>query len=107
MSEATPPSGAPYVRGTLYLGIANWVSYAINFAVTLAIARMLGPASFGLYAFVAAINEFIRHYHAERHHQGLDSRLIEPDGTAVRSEGSITCRERLGGMLRHDYREAA
>ncbi|MEE8475602.1 MAG: oligosaccharide flippase family protein, partial [Myxococcota bacterium] len=59
MSESTPPLGAPYVRGTLYLGVANWVSYAINFAVTLAIARMLGPASFGLYAFVAAVNEFI------------------------------------------------
>jgi transposase InsO family protein len=55
----------------------------------------------------SAINEFIRHYHAERHHQGLDSRLIEPDGTAPRSEGSIECRERLGGMLRHYYREAA
>ncbi len=59
MSEPIPPLAARYVRGTLYLGIANWVSYAINFAVTLAIARLLGPTSFGLYAFVVAVNEFI------------------------------------------------
>ena len=45
--------------------------------------------------------------HAERHHQGLDNRLIEPDETAARSDGPIACRERIGGMLRYYYRQAA
>ena len=55
----------------------------------------------------SAITEFIRHYHGERPHQGLDSNLIEPDETAGRSEGPIACRQRVGGMLRYYYREAA
>lgn len=55
-----------------------------------------------------AVAQFMSHYHGERHHQGLDSRLIDPDETAGRTVGRVACRERLGGMLRHYYyREAA
>ena len=54
-----------------------------------------------------AISEFVSHYHAERHHQGLESRLIEPDDTAGKTEGEVACRERLGGLLNYYYREAA
>ncbi|MFC1707114.1 integrase core domain-containing protein [Planctomycetota bacterium] len=54
-----------------------------------------------------AIAEYVKHYHAERNHQGLDNKLIDPDETAGRSQGQITCRRRLGGMLRYYYREAA
>ena len=43
----------------------------------------------------------------ERHHQGLESRLIEPDDTAGRTEGEVARRERLGGLLNYYYREAA
>ncbi len=49
--------------------------------------------------------EWTRHYHRERHHQGLGGRLIEPDDTAGRTQGPVRCRERLGGLLRHYYRE--
>ena len=52
-------------------------------------------------------SEYVHHYHIERHHQGLNGQLIEPDETAWRSEGRVACRERLGGMLRYYYREAA
>ena len=55
----------------------------------------------------STINEFVRHYHAERPHQGLDNCMIDPDATAGRTVGSIVCRERVGGMLRYYYREAA
>jgi putative transposase len=54
-----------------------------------------------------AVEEFGHHYHLERNHQGLDGRLIGPDETAGRTDGAIACRERLGGMLRYYYREAA
>ena len=54
-----------------------------------------------------AINEYVTHYHSERHHQGLGSKLIEPDETAGRIEGRVTCRERLGGLLNYYHREAA
>jgi len=55
----------------------------------------------------SAIDEFMLHYHGERHHQGLGHRLLEPDETAGRSAGPVACRERVGGMLRYYYREAA
>jgi hypothetical protein len=45
-------------------------------------------------------------YHRERHHQGLENKIIEPEfGSAA--EGEMNCRERLGGLLRYYYRDAA
>jgi hypothetical protein len=38
---------------------------------------------------------------------GLGHKLIRPDFARVRSEGAIRCCERLGGLLRYHYREAA
>lgn len=54
-----------------------------------------------------AVAEYVRHYHGERHHQGLDHALIMPDDTVGRTVGPVACRERLGGMLRYYYRDAA
>ncbi len=54
----------------------------------------------------AAVRAFIDHYHEERPHQGLDNELIAP-ATTVIGTGPITCRQRLGGLLRFYYREAA
>ncbi len=55
----------------------------------------------------STITAFLRHYHGERPHQGLNNCLIDADETAGRTVGSIVCRERVGGMLRYYYREAA
>ena len=54
-----PGMGARFVRGVVYLSSANWLTYALNFVLAIAIARLLGPAEFGIYAFCAAINEFV------------------------------------------------
>jgi transposase InsO family protein len=54
-----------------------------------------------------ACNEFVAHYHEERNHQGLDNRLIDPPGVAANTDGSIDCRQRLGGLLRFYHRKAA
>ena len=54
-----------------------------------------------------AIREFLEHYHRERNHQGLGNKLIEPHSAVGRSGGDLQCRERLGGMLRYYYRDAA
>ncbi len=53
------------------------------------------------------LSGYLAHYHGERHHQGLGSTLINPDPTSRNTRGRILCRTRLGGMLRHYYREAA
>jgi transposase InsO family protein len=53
------------------------------------------------------ISEFVTHYHEERPHQGLGNQLIAPVPTAANSDGPIKCRERVGGVLKYYYRDAA
>ncbi len=54
-----------------------------------------------------AVFAYVAHYHRERNHQGLDNRLIEPE-EGVREKGrKVCCRERIGGILKFYYREAA
>ncbi len=54
-----------------------------------------------------SIRQFMLHYHVERPHQALSHQIIQPDDTAGRVAGTITRRERLGGMLNYYHREAA
>ena len=53
------------------------------------------------------VSEFLIHYHAEWNHQGLDNELLTPLPANSNADGSIQCRERLGGILRYYYRGAA
>jgi putative transposase len=53
------------------------------------------------------LTEFLIHYHSERNHQGLDNQLLAPLPANSNAGGSIQCRERLGGILKYYYREAA
>ena len=62
---------------------------------------------FGEKSLRTAVNEFLGHYHKERHHQGLDNRLIIAGDEVGRTIGKVRCHERLGGMLRYYYRDAA
>jgi hypothetical protein len=54
-----------------------------------------------------ALRKFSQHYLGERNHQGLDNEIIEPGEEVGRVSGPVHCRERLGGMLRYYYRDAA
>ncbi|MBI3725003.1 IS3 family transposase [bacterium] len=54
-----------------------------------------------------AIKNYLAHYHAERNHQGLESRIIEPEPGVPSHEGRIVRRRRVGGMLSYYYREAS
>src|SRR3982750_2369576 len=62
---------------------------------------------FGEQSLRTTIQNFIVHYHAERHHQGLANRLIRPEPGHVGNTGAIQRRERVGGMLNYYYRAAA
>jgi putative transposase len=62
---------------------------------------------FGEQSLRKAISTFLEHFHAERNHQGIGNQLIEPGGEVGLRDGDILCRQRLGGMLRYYYREAA
>src|SRR5438094_10404369 len=53
-----------------------------------------------------AIHQYLTHYHTERNHQGLDNRLIAPEGAVGCQTGRVVRRERLGGLLSSYHREA-
>jgi hypothetical protein len=54
-----------------------------------------------------ALREYVEHFHAERNHQGKGNVLLFPRETDIRRAGSMQCRKRLGGFLRHYHREVA
>jgi putative transposase len=62
---------------------------------------------FGEQSLRTTMQNFMVHYHAERHHQGLANRLIEPEPSHLGSTGAIQRQERLGGLLNYYYRAAA
>jgi len=50
------------------------------------------------------LTEYLKHYHHERIHQGINE-IIEPQDEG--NQGEIICIERLGGLLRSYHRKAA
>ena len=63
---------------------------------------MLGAGSLSY-----AMARYLAHYHTEREHQGLDNQRITQEGSVGGHTGPVIRRERLGGLLRYYYREAA
>jgi hypothetical protein len=56
------------------------------------------------------VQRFVEHYQAERYHQGIGGRLIQPRPEPSNDNGqlgTISCRSRLGGVLNFYHREAA
>ena len=62
---------------------------------------------FGEKALCQTTTEFVLHYHGERPHQGLEHRILKPGPEVGRKKGTLECRERLGGLLKYYYRQAA
>lgn len=54
-----------------------------------------------------AIGQYVEHYNTERHHQRVGNIPIEPVDSEPTVVGKIQCKQRLGGMLEHYYRDAA
>jgi transposase InsO family protein len=62
---------------------------------------------FGERSLRRALSEYVEHFHAERNHQGKGNVLLFPRSANTRRDGPIQCRERVGGLLRYYYQEAA
>ena len=64
---------------------------------------------FGEASLRRTLREYLVHYHVERNHQGKDNVLLFPAATKAmnRADGSVGCKERLGGLLKYYHREAA
>jgi len=53
------------------------------------------------------VSEYAAHYHLERNHQGIGNRLIDRSRGRPENLGRVARRERIGGVLKFYYREAA
>ena len=62
---------------------------------------------FGEASLRRALTEYVAHYHAERNHQGVDNRLLEPLDASIVANEAVYRHERLGGILNYYYREVA
>jgi transposase InsO family protein len=62
---------------------------------------------FGVGSLDRAIRSYLEHYHGERNHQGLENEIISPEHALLSKDGDVQCRERLGGLLRFYFRQAA
>jgi len=61
----------------------------------------------GAIALLFRLTAFLKHYHAERNHQGLGNKIIEPGDEVGQIGGNIESCEQLGGILKYYYRDAA
>jgi hypothetical protein len=61
---------------------------------------------FGEESLRRALNEYVRHFHHERNHQGKDNVILFPSEESAEENAPIHCKERLGGLLKYYHREA-
>jgi putative transposase len=53
------------------------------------------------------VGQYVEHYNLERPHSGIGHEPpVKPEAPPPR-DGPVACRERLGGLLKSYYREAA
>jgi len=65
---------------------------------------------FGERHLLHLLREFLDHYHSERYHQGIGSKLIRPQPSpcsASTTLAEIRCRLRIGGQLNFYHRNAS
>ncbi len=62
---------------------------------------------FGEHSLRRAVGSYVKHYHEERNHQGLDNKIIDPNDGVITITSKIECDERLGGTLKYYHRAAA
>jgi transposase InsO family protein len=81
----------------------NCNAFAERFVLSIKSECLRRMIFFGECSLRRAIGEYLKHYHAERAHQGIGN---VPIVASEPGEGDVQCRERLGGMLKHYYRAA-
>jgi hypothetical protein len=85
----------------------NLNAYAERFVRSIKESCLKRMIWFGKASLRKGMEEFVRHYHGERNHQGLGNRLLVPGEGTGRGSGVVQRRERLGGTLNYYYRAAA
>ncbi len=84
----------------------NLNAYAERFVLSIKSECLNKLVLLGEWHLRHAVREFVDHYHLERNHQGLDSRLLTALATPAHDKAPVVRRQRLGGILNY-YRRAA
>ena len=80
--------------------------YAERFVKSLKEECLVRMIFFGERSLRKAVNEYVKHYHHERNHQGLDNLIPFPyAGKTKGRSGPVVKFERLGGLLNYYHRE--
>ncbi|MHC4944162.1 MAG: integrase core domain-containing protein [Planctomycetota bacterium] len=85
----------------------NCNAYAERFVRSIKYECLNKMIFFGIRSLERAVRSYMDHYHRERNHQGLENTIINPELAILRQNGEVRCRERIGGLLRYYYRQAA
>ena len=84
----------------------NLNAYAERFVRTIRQECLSRMICFGEDSLRRTVKEFVAHYNAERNHQSLGNRIIQPEVPTFPAVGEICRRRRLGGLLNYYYRAA-
>jgi transposase InsO family protein len=85
----------------------NLNAYAERFVLSIKSECLERMVLLGEWHLRRAISKYMKHYYGERNHQGLENALIDGISPDTDGLGPVARRERLGGLLNFDYREAA
>jgi transposase InsO family protein len=86
---------------------ANLNAYCERFVRSIKEEALSHMVMLGEPALSYVIHQYLAHYHAERNHQGLANQLTTPDIDLRSRIGQVRHRQRLDGLLRYYYRDAA
>ena len=85
----------------------NLNAHAERFVLSVKTECLSRMILFGEASLRRALSQFLAHYHVERPHQGKGNVILFPEESANTARaGPVQCRERLGGLLRFNYRGA-
>ena len=82
-------------------------AYAERFVRTIKEECLSQLILFGEKSLRRTLRAFVKHYPEEINHQGMDHRLLFPKEQSAHLNGSIRCRETLGGLLTFYHRQIA
>ncbi len=85
----------------------NLNAYAERWVLSVKSELLSRIVFFGESSLRRALSEYLEHFHSERNHQGKRNALLFSRRQPTEVAGAVKCQERLGGLLKLYYRDAA
>ena len=107
VNDVMKAQGAPPLAGKFFAVMPDTAQTFERFVRSIKEECLDRMIFFGEQMLRETILSYVERYHAERNHQGLDNKLIDPVDDIGKADGKIVCRERLGGLLKSYHRRTA